>query len=287
MALGRPGVGNSWHPHGQWVAVAGFGEIHVVRAGQQTQGQPEVVLLHGFLQSSWTWRFNLDALAQHFAVTAVCLPGFGWSDKPRGVAYRLMAQAERVLGLCDALGIGAVHWVGNSLGGALALQLALLQPERARKLVLVNPASSDLGVFNLPLWVQHTAWEPALHLPGVNRLLGLGLRHIAYAGIDVDRAFADQWLAPLQTAGAKAAALTVVQHYGRDLAALEARLCDIGHPALVLWGQCDGIVPRRSVERTAKALANAQMDIFDASAHCPMEEEPQRFNRDVLAFLRS
>ncbi len=261
----------------------GFGRLHHVSLGQG----PPLVLLHGFVQSSWAWRLNLEALAEHYTVHALCLPGFGWSDKPRTAGYRLATQAERVLWLCEELGVDRAHWVGNSLGGALALQIALLAPERCKKLVLVNPAGRDLGVFSVVLAMQHAVWEPLLHVPGVKFALGMGLRHVAYAELARDRAFVQQFLAPLDTPGARRAALVVAQHYGRDLRALECRLPEIGHPALVLWGEGDGIVPQRTAARTAALLPNARLEHFDCSAHCPMEEEPRRFNRELLAFLAS
>ncbi|MBM4345061.1 MAG: alpha/beta fold hydrolase [Deltaproteobacteria bacterium] len=274
-------VSRSWHPAGRWTELPRFGRVHHVSLGSG----PAVVLLHGFLQSSWAWRCNLDALADQYTVHALCVPGFGWSDKPRGAGYRLVTQAERVLALCDVLGVGLAHWVGNSLGAALALQIAWLAPERADRLVLVNPAGRDLGVFNFALAVQHAAWEPLLAVPGVKLALELGLRHIAYADLARDRAFVRLFLAPLDTPGARHVALVVAQHFGRDLRALEPRLPEIRPPALVLWGEGDGIVPHRTAARTAALLPNGRLEPFDCSAHCPMEEEPRRFNREVLAFL--
>lgn len=274
-------LSRSWHATGRWTDVAGFGRVHHVSVGSG----PDVVLLHGFVQSSWAWRLNLDALAEHHTVHALCLPGSGWSDKPRHAGYRLATQAERVLRWCDAVGLVRAHWVGNSLGGALALQVALLAPDRCDRLVLVNPAGRDLGIFNVALALQHAAWEPLLSVPGVKLALRLGLRHVAYADLARDRAFVQQFLAPLDTPGARHAALVVAQHYGRDLRALEARLPDLAHPTLVLWGEGDGIVPQRTAARTAGLLQNARLEHFDCSAHCPMEEEPRRFNRELFRFL--
>lgn len=280
-------LSQSWHPQGRFHELPALGRLHVVSLGQQHAARGHVLLLHGFVQASWAWRFNVEALAEHFAVHAICLPGFGWSCKPRATSYRLVAQAERIVQLCDLLGIACAHVVGNSLGGSLALQLALLQPQRFERLVLVNPAGSDLGVFNALLAVQIAAWEPLLHLPGIKSLLGLGLRHVAYAGVTVDQQFVQSFFAPMDAAGAKYAALQVAGHFGRDLAALEARLGDITHQTLVCWGQSDGIVPRSTVERTVRGLRQARLEVFDCSGHCPMEEEPRRFNREVVQFLRA
>ena len=267
------------------VAVPDFGDVHVVALPGPTADAPTVVLLHGFLQSSWAWRHNLEALAGQFAVIAVCAPGFGWSEKPSGVSYRLARQAERVLALLDTLGIARTHLIGNSLGGALALQLALVAPARVGRLVLVNPAASDLGPWSVLVAAHQAPLRPVWHVPGIQTIFGLGLKHVAYAGVPIDRAFAAQWFANLDTPGAKHAATQVLRYYGRDLEALEARFADIAHPALVLWGQSDRIVPRKTAQHLADRLPNGQLAIFDCSGHCPMEEEPLRFNREAARFL--
>ena len=290
-----PSTATSWHSAGHWVEVGGFGAVHVVSpplaAKQGSATAPSaskgtIVLLHGYLQSSWSFRHNIEAFAAHYQVHALCVPGFGWSAKPRAASYRLAAQAERVLAVLDTLHIHHTHIVGNSLGAALGLQVALAAPERVGKLVLVNPAGSRLGWLNPLVAVQHPLLEPVWHVPGLPRLLGLGLKHAAYAGLRVDRQFVARFFAQLDTPGARAAALQVAHHFGRDLRALEARVPAIHHTAQVLWGMGDRIVPRTTAERLAALLPNAHFELFDCSAHCPMEEEPLRFNREVLQFLR-
>ncbi len=285
MALKHNVTPPPWHPAGQLVPVAGFGNLHVVSLPGPAPTAPVAVLLHGFLQSSWTWRHNLAALAAQFTVHAVCLPGFGWSDKPAQQSYRQSHQAERIVALLEVLGVTQAHLIGNSLGAALSLHLALVAPARVGKLVLVNPAASDLGLWSAAVAAHQAPLQPLWHLPGMRRLFGLGLRHVAYASVPIDQAFVDQWFANLDTPGAKRAATQVLRHYGKDLRALEARLPDIVHPALVLWGQSDRIVPRATAESLARRLGDGRLEIFDCSGHCPMEEEPALFNREVLRFL--
>jgi pimeloyl-ACP methyl ester carboxylesterase len=289
-----PQPGQSWHPCGHYVAAGDLPALHVVSlplqgpppALKQPQTDAEaIVFLHGYLQSSWTWRHNLAPLARHFAVHALCLPGFGWSDKPRYLAYRLDKQAERVLAALDALGVQRAHLVGNSLGGSLALQIALLAPARVGRLVLVNPASSGRYPMALAAALQHEWLEPLMYAPGGKLALTLGLRHAAYANLPVDRALVQSFWHPLQTPGAKRAALQVARHFNQDLQQLDTRLAEIGAPALLLWGRGDRIIPLASVQRLARRLGDARLELYDCSGHCPMEEEPLRFNREVQAFL--
>lgn len=279
----------SWHPLGRWLAVAGVGRVHVVSVpcrDPHASAQPrDVLLIHGYLQSSWTWRENLEALAAKLDVHAVCVPGFGWSDKPRTLRYALPEQAARLWQVLDVLGVQRAHLVGNSLGGATALQMTLQAPNRVGRLVLVNPAGHGLYPMAALASLQHELAEPLLHLPGIPSLIRLGLRHGAYANLDVDAAFLQRFLQPLHTAGAKRAALQVARHFNRDLRLLDRRLGEVRAPALLLWGQGDRVVPLAAVQRLVRALVDARLELYDCSGHCPMEEEPQRFNRETLAFL--
>lgn len=289
-----PQPGQSWHPCGQFVAAGDLPSLHAVSLPRQgpplpvAQGETQaeaIVFLHGYLQSSWAWRHNLAPLAKHFAVHALCLPGFGWSDKPRHLSYRLAKQAQRVLAAMDALGVQRAHLVGNSLGGALALQMALAAPQRVARLVLVNPASHGRYPMALAAALQHEWLEPLMYAPGGKLALTLGLRHAAYANLPVDRALVGSFWQPLQTPGAKRAALQVARYFNQDLKEVDDRLGEIRAPALLLWGRGDRIIPLASVQRLARKLGDARLELYDCSGHCPMEEEPLRFNREVQAFF--
>jgi pimeloyl-ACP methyl ester carboxylesterase len=250
-----------------------------------TLGQgPHVLMLHGFLQSSWAWRLNLDALARRFTVHALCVPGAGWSDKP-AVAYGLHGQAKRVLEAMTALGVQKAHMIGNSLGGALALQVALEAPTRVDRLVLVAPAGAGVYPATIAASLQHPLAAPLLGLPGVGPALKLALQWGAYPRMAVDDAVMHRFLQPLRSPGGARAALAMARSFPRDVAALERRLGEIHQPVLLIWGECDRVVPLEAVLRVQGRLRDARLERFDCSGHCPMEEEPERFHREVLAFL--
>lgn len=279
------GSGESWHPAGGYVRIpdpdAGSIGVHSVSVG----AGPDVVLLHGFVQASWCWRDVLEPLAERFAVHAVCVPGFGWSDKPRRASYRLAAQARRLLAWFDQRGIDVASVIGCSLGGALALELALLQPARVGALVLVNPAGAGRYPMAALASLQHEAFAPLLRLPGVPAGLQLGLRVAAYAQLPIDAHYMAHFMAPLRTDGAGAAALSVARRFNADLRALDQRLPEVAAPTLVVRGGRDRVIPERVVTRVAERLPHARLLRYAEAAHCPMEEEPARFAADVRDFL--
>lgn len=279
------GGDTSWHPAGHRLLIAdpdvGRLALHAVSLG----AGPDLLLLHGYVQASWCWRDVLEPLAQRYRVHALCLPGFGWSDNPIGAPMRLRHQAVRVRAWLDAMAIARCHVIGCSLGGATALQLALLEPGRVDRLVLANPAGAGVYPMAALAALQHPAFEPLLALPGVPYGLELGLRHAAYAQLPIDDHYMKHFLAPLRTEGAVAAALAVARSYNRDLAELHGGLRRIHQPTLIVRGDRDRVIPAKIVAGVARALPAAHLVRYPRSGHCPMEDEPLRFAADALAWL--
>ncbi len=105
---------------------------------------PPLLLIHGFLGFSFSWRFNMEALSQHFSVYAMDLPGCGFSERPQVNGSSLAGDAEGVLRFMEELGIENADIVGSSRGGGLTMILAAVASRtnrlhRIRRLVLVSP----------------------------------------------------------------------------------------------------------------------------------------------------
>ena len=101
---------------------------------------PPVVALHGLGGTKGSFLPTVAALAGRFRVIAVDLPGFGDSDKPIGAAYDARFFAGAGIDLLNALSLDRVHLIGNSLGGRIALEIALRHPGRVGRLALLAPS---------------------------------------------------------------------------------------------------------------------------------------------------
>lgn len=100
---------------------------------------PPVIFLHGFPESSRTWRAQLEALGRDYRVVAPDQRGYASSDKPRGVInYRINALVADVTALADALGFERFALAGHDWGGAVAWAVALKHPERVSRLIIAN-----------------------------------------------------------------------------------------------------------------------------------------------------
>ena len=128
-------------------ADAGALDLHVLEAGEPDA--PPVLLLHGWPQHAWCWRHVMPRLADGHRLIAPDLRGFGWSDCPAG-GYDPLTFAADAVALLDALDVDRADVIGHDWGGAAAFVMALGQPARVRRMVILN---------TVPPWV-----EPSLEL---------------------------------------------------------------------------------------------------------------------------
>ncbi len=177
-------------PDSRFLEVEGL-TVHYKIAGQ---GPPLIILLHGFLGSTFSWREVLEPLGAYGTVVAFDRPGFGLTERPLAGEwtsdnpYSPEAQVNLILSLMEELGSGTAILVGNSAGGAVAAYTAAQYPARVEKLVLVDAAIFSGG--GTPAWVS-----PILRLPQVDRLGPLVSRSVEIWGPGaLQSAWADQSL---------------------------------------------------------------------------------------------
>jgi pimeloyl-ACP methyl ester carboxylesterase len=250
---------------------------------------PPLVLLHGLLGYSFSWRFALPVLAEKATVYAVDMPGAGFSDRPRRTNGGFRAHAERLLRFLDSVGVASCDLLGTSHGGAVAMMAPALAPQRIRSLILVAPVNpwSAHGrrlaplLSSLPLSWLLLRFEPSLgiiHDVLLRRLFGdpRRIRPGTLAG----------YSAAFKVPGTLNYGLGAVSSWNHDLEDLEAALPHIANvPTLVLWGSKDTAVSPASAARLRQSFKHCQVEIFDGVGHLPYEEVPDRFNSSVLGFL--
>lgn len=249
-------------------------------------GSP-LLLIHGLLGYSFSWRFNLAAFAKHSTVYAIDLLGMGFSDRPV-LDCSLKATAERLRSFLDDLGIHEFDLLGSSHGGAVALRLAALDPARVRRMVLAAPANP---------WSKSRMW--AVHLfsssPGraiARSLFGNGAIH----RWGIRRMYGDQkritagtlngYSEPIGTPGTIEHALRIVGCWMSDMQQLRELMPTISSiRTLILWGDRDIPVSIASAERVKAQFKNAELVVFRGVGHLPYEEVPEDFNQAVTKFL--
>jgi pimeloyl-ACP methyl ester carboxylesterase len=272
-----------------------FIEINDVKLHVKTMGQgdPVFVLLHGFGSSLYSWQAVIEPLSQIGKVIAFDRPAFGLTERPltwKGQnPYGPEAQVALVLGLLDHFGVQRAILVGNSVGGAVSMQVALAHPKRISALILVDPAVYVHG--GPPAWMG-----PLLTTPQARHLGPLMVRQIQKRGPDLlNLAWHNPANLKPETVELDKKALQV-NHWDQALweftlanrvSNLSERLEELTLPVLVITGDDDRIVPTADSIRLASELPNAQLAVIANAGHVPHEECPTAFMDALDNFLKS
>jgi 4,5:9,10-diseco-3-hydroxy-5,9,17-trioxoandrosta-1(10),2-diene-4-oate hydrolase len=255
---------------------------------------PPLLLIHGFLGYSFSWRFNMEALSQHFSVYAIDLPGCGFSERTDAAECTLAADAERVLRFMEAIGIENVDVVGSSRGGGLTIMLAAIAARtnrlhRLRRLVLVSPINpwSSQGKVLTRLLATTLGGLYVVHVQP--RLRIIAKRYLKALYGDPSRVSAgtfEGYTAGLDPAGSFEHLLKILRSWHDDLTAICQALGEIsGIPTLLLWGSRDRAVYPSSIHQLQRHLKNSALVMFPGAGHMPYEEVPDEFNRVLCDFL--
>ncbi len=253
-------------------------------------GSP-IILIHGLGGFVESWLLGFHALAAHHRVYAVDFPGHGRSDKPLDGPYRIVDLVCFVRDFMKVLGIERAHLAGHSLGGAVTARFVLMFPQMADRLVLVSSAGLGkeliiaLRLATIPL-VGEILTTPSR----------AGIAQAAKALVDVPTGMTDQaidiWYEMASQPGAQRAYLGTlranVNLWGQrpsQVGPIVAGLGSITHPALVIWGRQDAVVPVAHAQVAASGLPNARIEILDQCGHIPMLEQPDALNRLMVEFL--
>ena len=263
---------------------AGGVMLNVEVAGQG----PPVVLLHGFTGSARGWSRVVEALSPEFTTLAVDIVGHGLSDSPEALDhYRMPQVTADLVRLIRTAGYPRATWLGYSMGGRTALQLAVAHPEAVGALILEG-ATPGL----------RTAEEREARIASDEVLASNLDRDGIEPFIDFWQAvplFASQASLPAEVWDAQRAGR--LRNSPRGLAnslrgmgtgsteAVHDRLSEVRVPVLTMAGEWD---PRYTevAREMAAAFPDATMHVIEAGGHAAHLENPERFNALVLDFLR-
>jgi pimeloyl-ACP methyl ester carboxylesterase len=266
--------------------------LRYLRAGSG----PPLVLLHGLLGYSFSWRFAIPALAPYATVYAPDMMGAGFSDRPPGLDHSMRGTAQRLLRWMELLRISSCDLLGTSHGGAVAMMAAAESlkrdsPPQVRRLVLVAPVNpfSPHGRRLAPFFGSNFGAACfRLFIPQMHFLYPYW--HARMYG-DRDLIPPDSlagYLAPLAKPGLFEHALSIVRTWTEDLRELKATLPKLAAiPTLLMWGEKDPAVYPSSAKPLAKYFAHSRTIIFSEVGHLPYEECGEEFNRELIKFLKS
>ncbi|MEN9887204.1 MAG: 2-hydroxymuconate semialdehyde hydrolase [Pseudomonadota bacterium] len=248
------------------------------------QGKP-VMFIHGSGPgvTAWAnWRLVMPELSKTRRVIAPDMVGFGYTDRPAGLAYNMDTWVQQALDVLDALGIEQTDLVGNSFGGALALALTIRAPHRVRRLVLMGSVGVPFDI--TPGLDAVWGYEPSIE--SMRKLLDLfafnrslvneelaQLRYAASIRPGFQESFSAMFPAPRQ-------------RWVDAMASPESAIRALPHDTLILHGRDDQIIPLSTSLTLAQWIAKSQLHVFGQCGHWTQIEHSARFIRLVDDFLR-
>ena len=268
-------------PEGHYVDIPNGQTIHYLDQGDG----PVVVFLHGSgpgASGHSNFKGNYPVLVeQGYRCVVPDLVGFGFSDKPDDVQYPLAFFVECVKQTLDAAGVTRCAVIGNSLGGAVALGLALEHPELVDKLILMAPGgmSEREEYFQMP--GMQKMFEIYMSEEGLNTD---SMRELFEVGLVYDPKFVTDELVAERSyvMGLMNTQVLVTM----DIPYLPDRLPELQCPVLVFWGANDKMMPDSGLLATAKNCPDMKMLVLSECGHWAMVEHEALFNRECLAFLQ-
>jgi pimeloyl-ACP methyl ester carboxylesterase len=274
-----------WREHQRRVEVHGR-FANVIDIG----GGPAVFFVHG-LGGAWqTFVENIPQFALDHRVIAMDLPGFGQSEMP-AMDISIEYYAQWTCALADALEIESAAVVGNSMGGFIAAEMAIRQPERVQRLSLVSAA-----IF----WQEYRRAQPLVTFARytddyIARLIAdttdavakrPRLRNLALATAGfryphlIRRDLAHELILACRRTEGFLPGLEALASFP-----LREELPKISSPALIVWGAHDALVGVKDSGKIKQLIPESRRVVFERTGHVPMLERPRRFNQVLREFL--
>ncbi len=252
---------------------------------------PTTILIHGFGGSLWQWEYQHPALAGPRRVITLDLLGSGFSDKP-DLAYTPQEMVEFLRGFMDALGVTKASLVGNSMGGGLAVGMALTYPERVDRLVLISGLPDRVrekltgplirrGIeTQVPLWVAHLgSWIMG------GRITKAVLEEIIFDHSLITPAVLARSQRHRRQPGYLGPIFAVKQNLPLWEEGFAMRLGELRQPTLILWGEQDEVFTLEVGRHLHQTIPGSIFVSIPDAGHIPMWERPDLVNPALRAFL--
>lgn len=282
-----------------------FIDVEGLRMHYVTQGTGKLLLLlHGFPDFWYVWRFQIPELANHFRVVAPDLRGYNKTDKPSGVEnYSLNIIAGDVLGLIKALGETKAMIVGHDWGGVVAWSLAALNPEHTEKLVILNAPHPNAYTSRAKLslrqlqksWYVFFFQTPKIPEEVLSRDDYSFLKNMVKLSFVEKKALTNEDLRLYAKAWSQPGALTAMINYYRanlkpSILFSERKIAfpKITSPTFVIWGEQDVALSRSLIEDTEEFIAASySIKYIPNCGHWVQLEKPRLVNECVYKFLEN
>ncbi|MBW4559767.1 MAG: alpha/beta hydrolase [Mojavia pulchra JT2-VF2] len=262
-----------------------------------TQGEgPLMLMLHGFPEFWYSWRYQIPEFAKYFKVVALDLRGYNDSDKPKDkLAYVMDEFVKDVEGVIKGLGYEKCVLVGHDWGGAIAWNFAYQHPDMLERLIILNlphPAKFSQGL-RTPQQILRSSYIFFFQLPWLPELTLQASNYKAIErtlkGMAVDKStFSQADINAYKDAAAKPGALTAMLNYYRNVfqqRILKENWDILEVPTLMIWAEKDTALGKELTYGTEAYVKDFQIQYIANCSHWVQQEQPNLVNQYIRDFL--
>jgi pimeloyl-ACP methyl ester carboxylesterase len=214
------------------------------------------------------------------------MKGFGWSDKPEDAKYDTVTLMQEVNKWMDVMGLKDVVFVGNSLGGAIAVLMALEHPDKTDLLVLIDSAG-------YPIKKPFIIRMAKMPLAGEITKLFFGrwvvkstLKEVLFNDDMVTEEKIDAYFHRMSTENAVDAQTALARSFDFEaLSSYTRRIPEIKNRTVIIWGENDEWIPLESGHNFKRDLSNSKLVILPECGHIPQEEKPEQTAQIMIDFI--
>ncbi|WP_058306859.1 alpha/beta fold hydrolase [Gracilibacillus massiliensis] len=243
--------------------------------------KPTILLLHGFLASTYCFRHLIPLLEKNYQLIAIDLPPFGKSEKSHTCLYSYDHMVDITSFLLDTLAINKLSIIGHSMGGQIALRYAFRYPEQLHHLFLLSPTSFMRKSQVFSRLICHNPFSPIiarqlLKRKGVYEML----RHSIYHDQLITDEMLQQYKEPFLDRKIYPCLIKILNDHQGDLS--ESELRNLQTPCTILWGKNDEIIPFTIGYELLRFLSNSSLSLLDNIGHLIPEEAPNSIAKMVI-----
>ncbi len=247
--------------------------------------KPPILLIHGLASSTYTFRRIIPLLQKHFSIIAVDLPGFGKSEKSTSFVYSFQNYAKVMFECIHQFGISNPYIVAHSMGGQIALNMAILAPEKINKLILLNSSGYLKRAKRLLICSSYLPlFEKCIHYYIGRKDVRDYLKNVFFNQNLINDEIINEFAKPLAEKEFYKALVRLLRHREGDL--LPHQLQEIQTPTLLIWGEEDRVVPVQVGQRLVKDLPDARLITYKNAGHLITEERPEYVFENILMHTR-
>jgi pimeloyl-ACP methyl ester carboxylesterase len=252
-------------------------------------GDP-ILCLHGLGASMFSWRHFIAPFSKNNKLILVDFKGFGKSPKPRHADYSIQKKADEIYELILDNDLTNLTLIGNSLGGAIALMLAIRlseqEPNRLSKLILIDSAGDTNEIPSHLKLLRSVLGTAIVYLTPCKLAAQMTLRMCYYDRNKTTSEQVEAYATPVASTGGRHALVqTAKQCVPANADEIVAKLNTITVPTLILWGREDKVTPLKIGKLLHETIPNSTLEIIEQCGHIPQEEKPEETIALISSFL--